>query len=407
MSQITAKPILSEPGSENPPPSVLVDALPPQNSTAKGSFESKLALVQSQLEATRFDKRRPSLCVFVASLRATRSDDDLCRSVTAHFLPFGALVSVKVLRDPANRPYAFVQYTNDTDCRLAIAQGHNSELDGRKLRCEAAKVNRTLFISLSLALSKEEVLFLVSEYGETELVAPSSPTGRIMKGSDSSYNWFIKFAYRDDAIRAFACFSDKDEYQVEWTQNIDDLGSKPSHFDKLAIFIGQLPSNTRELDIRCHFSNYGEIREVSVIHKPGHTFAFVTFADEAAAASAVGRDNHAMFMNKTIHVQYKEFSSKAKTRTFISPRVPVALAPPPIHLKRFTGGFAPRAMPRDYFEDYPVAYKAPLGDRNRNIPAYKVSGKELKPRTISKLHLQYASPEDAELYYYIPSAPQP
>ena len=40
----------------------------------------------------------------------------------------GTLATVKVLRDTCNRPYAFVQYTTDSDSKLAIEKGHNSVL---------------------------------------------------------------------------------------------------------------------------------------------------------------------------------------------------------------------------------------------------------------------------------------
>ncbi|KAM9915344.1 hypothetical protein OXX80_014121, partial [Metschnikowia pulcherrima] len=132
--------------------------------------------------------------------------------------------------------------------------GHNSELDGRKLRCEAAKVNRTLFISSYRETMKGDLQGLVADFGETELIAPSSHTGRVIDYSspNSSYNWFVKFSYRDDAIRAFASLSDNEEYHVEWAQNIDDVAVKASQFDKFAIFIGQLPHSVTEADIRCH-----------------------------------------------------------------------------------------------------------------------------------------------------------
>ena len=68
------------------------------------------------------------------------SDDALCVSVTDHFKQWGTLATVKVLRDTCNRPYAFVQYTTDSDSKLAIEKGHNSVLDGRNIS-EAAKVN--------------------------------------------------------------------------------------------------------------------------------------------------------------------------------------------------------------------------------------------------------------------------
>ena len=105
------------------------------------------------------------------------SDDALCVSVTDHFKQWGTLATVKVLRDTCNRPYAFVQYTTDSDSKLAIEKGHNSVLDGRNIRCEAAKVNRTLFVSSKSFLSKSIIRDRLSNFGEIEELLPSTSKG--------------------------------------------------------------------------------------------------------------------------------------------------------------------------------------------------------------------------------------
>ena len=80
----------------------------------------------------------------------------------------GHISHSQVLRDTCNRPYAFVQYTTDSDSKLAIEKGHNSVLDGRNIRCEAAKVNRTLFVSSKSFLSKSIIRDRLSNFGEIE-----------------------------------------------------------------------------------------------------------------------------------------------------------------------------------------------------------------------------------------------
>lgn len=304
-------------------------------------------------KTTASSKVKPSSCVFVASLRASESDDNLCRAVTAHFSKFGSLISVKVLRDPANRPYAFVQYTNDDDCRNAIEQGHNSILSGRRLRCEAAKVNRTLFLAATNPMSLLEVEKKMSEYGETELIVASSGNGQLISDllsvATSNLNWFVKYCYRDDAIRAFASITEDEEFSVEWAKNIDDTSNDAPKIDKLSIYVGQLASDITESDLRNHFSANGEIEEVTIKAKPNSAFAFISFRLEEAAASAVARENHSMFMNKTIHVQYKEVSSRNITRVILSPRTPIALAPPPINVRRRHVPFEAANIPHDRF----------------------------------------------------------
>ena len=281
-------------------------------------------------------KGKPSACVFVASLRSSKTDDELCRSVTSLFSKFGELVSVKVLRDPLNRPYAFAQYANDDDCKNAITLGHGTELEGRKLRCEAAKVNRTLFVSSSRPLRLEDLQTTVSRFGEIELLLGSTPEGDVvhMVQGATSFSWFVKFSYRDDAIRAFASLAEDSHFHVEWAQNIDDVNTFGCNIDRTSIYIGLLGPNVTEKEITTHFSVHGEIEEVSVINRLSSSFAFVTYTTEEAAASAVERDNHSMFMDKTIHVQYKEISRKQTPKVILSPRSPVALAPPPINLRK-------------------------------------------------------------------------
>lgn len=277
-------------------------------------------------------KGKPSSCVFVASLLATKTDSQLCETVLDRFKNFGDIVSVKVLRDQINRPYAFVQYTNDEDCLLAIAKCNNSILDGRTLRCEAAKVNRTIFISLFQSLNSRQINELVSKYGPTDLSIACDKSGfPLFSREGPSQNWFLKFSYRDDAIKAFACLSDEGVYRVEWAQNIDDPVPKKSNFDKFSIFIGQLNPRANEALVAEHFSHHGDIKEISVVHKPTSSFAFVTYEDEAAAAGAVALDNHTMFLGHNINVQYREISFTPRPTP--TPSQPIALAPPPIRVK--------------------------------------------------------------------------
>ncbi|WPK27795.1 hypothetical protein PUMCH_005196 [Australozyma saopauloensis] len=285
---------------------------------------------------------KPSACVFVASLPALLLDDRLCRLVSDHFKKFGDVSSVKVLRDPINRPYAFVQYTNDEDCKTAIALGHDSELGGRQLRCEPAKVNRTLFLSFSELVDKKLVSEITSSFGETELVLIGTNLGRV--ASDSlllmSHNWFVKFTYRDEAIQAFASLLERETLQVEWAQNVDDIA--PSrNLDRRSIFVGQLPGDIGTLQLREHFSGHGKIEDIQIVHKLDHSYAFITFAEDFAAASAVAQESHLLFMDRTIQVKYKYSAPKKMRRVYLSPRVPVALAPPPVNPRnRFSEAFS-------------------------------------------------------------------
>jgi hypothetical protein len=92
---------------------------------------------------TNSNRGEPSACIFVASLNAQKTDEQLKESVSSAFTTFGSILDLKVMRDNQGRPYAFVQYEHEE----AIMVGHNQLLDGRPVRVEQARVNRTLFVN--------------------------------------------------------------------------------------------------------------------------------------------------------------------------------------------------------------------------------------------------------------------
>lgn len=348
---------------------------------------------------------RPSSCVFVASLAASLSDDELCLSVTNSFKQYGELARVKVLRDHANRPYAFVQYKNDKDAKRALKMAQGSILNGRTLRCESARVNRTLFITHQDQLPFNRIVELCEKFGELEQLVPNKEHHHFKKynyPTSTGNSWFVQFAYRDDAIRAFANLRGEPEWDVEWVQNIevpkhfnllskrkstDDVHHKSQDsndedndnddeddedyndedgfiedqrsdseidsqnfetIDKKSIFIGQLdPAVTKE-KLNDRFSNHGEIVDINLINKSTNIFAFIQFETEEAAAAALERENHAIFLGKTMHVQYKIIGGHHGKRhgrrnngngyhdkhgtNFTGPQI--NLAPPPINMYR-------------------------------------------------------------------------
>lgn len=288
------------------------------------------------------ERGRPSACVFVASLCSTTADDDLCVSVTNLFEKWGRITRVKVLRDTRNRPYAFVQYTNDEDAAAAIKEAQGASLDSRKIRCEPAKVNRTLFLLLPRPIASDDITKLLGEFGPIERLVSSMYFNSPEKSLPPfSKGWFCQFVYRDDAITAFASLSQSDKFSIEWAQNIDTLkatqGSdsvKPK-FDRCAIFIGQLSSDTTEEELRERFEPHGEIESLTIINnRDFNTFAFLRYTSERSAAKAVEAENHSLFKRRTMHVQFREFGS---TKKFNYSPTGVALAPPPIRFGRKIG----------------------------------------------------------------------
>lgn len=241
---------------------------------------------------------------------------------------------VKVLRDTSDRPYAFVQYTNDADARRALNEGQHSVLNGRTIRCEPAKVNRTLYISTchNYEVSFDDITQILSKYGEIEQIFGDSDS--TYKKSSSNGAWFCQFAYRDDAIRAYANLRLSPDWIVEWAQNIEhhseEIAQQEVEIDKCSIFVGQLDVKVTKELLSERFSRHGKISEIILVIRPGNNFAFIKFLTENAAAAAVERENHAVFMDRTMHVQYRELHHKKNRQSSQTPRL--SLAPPPVNL---------------------------------------------------------------------------
>lgn len=362
-----------------------------ENNNDKKSTNSRF----SNRFGTDNNRGLPSSCIFVASLAATLSDDKLCLSVKDKFKEYGELNGVKVLRDQENRPYAFVQYTNDIDASVALEKAHGSILDGRVIRCEPARVNRTLFITNPHPISYVEIKQLCLSFGKLEQLVPNRDKNQFSQRYaypvTVSSSWFVRFVYRDDAIRAFANLKTEACWTVQWAQNVnvpkkfnlllisennseqdlpnnqdryhnnDDSSSHTTNtnprmaentnnvtIDKKSIFVGQLPKESTTENIKEHFSKYGKIIEVNLIHKPTNVFTFIQYETEKAAAAALEKENHSIFLDKTIHVQYKELggyhgkrayrrnsdilNNNTRMNHFSGPQL--NLAPPPISMYR-------------------------------------------------------------------------
>lgn len=328
------------------------------HSSIASKEESKQGSATKEIKAIR---DRPSSCVFVASLTSSLSDDQLCIAVTNYFSTWGVLTGVKVLRDPHNRPYAFVQYSNDKDAKNAICHAHNSDLEGRPIRCERAKVNRTLFFSSSLAYHENDIRSQLEVFGEVEKALPSNDKGYILLNGNAKFSkhWYIKFVYREDAIRSFASLKTDNSKWIEWAKNIDEEDSafgddstsnngseegNTKSIDQKSIFVGQISNDISKEDLMERFSKHGDIEELVLTKRFMNNFAFIKYKDESSCATAVEKENHSMFKDKTLHVQYKEIHNNpnrnyknrisSRGNDFSKKVFGIELAPPPINLVR-------------------------------------------------------------------------
>ncbi|KAH3901595.1 Rim4p SCDLUD_001358 [Saccharomycodes ludwigii] len=324
-------------------------------SANKETMKKEVEANTGNVKVSRNPRSRPSSCIFVASLSSALTDDELCVSVTEMFNKFGHISLVKVLRDIENRPYAFVQYTNDEDAKKAIKFGHGSLLNGRNIRCEFARVNRTLYISNNTTFNQESldshgILKLMENFGEVEqLVSCNNENTGNNKKNNKLNGWFVQFAYRDDAIVAYARLKSNSFWNVDWAQNIEvpyyqnlvnklknKNGTHGSNYntnisavvcngandallniDRFSIFIGKLPFDITKQELYNRFSVHGEIVRINLNSKDDNKtkFAFIKYTSEKFAASALERENHATIKNKIMHVQYREIYKRKSSIT--------------------------------------------------------------------------------------------
>ncbi|ORZ37192.1 hypothetical protein BCR44DRAFT_1041446 [Catenaria anguillulae PL171] len=205
------------------------------------------------------------------------------------------------MKDWMNRPYAFVQYRLVADAQRAIEESHDTVVDGRHVRVEAARVNRTLFLSKLPKTMSDDILHqFMSKWGKVEDVTlvMNQLTGR-PKGCA-----FAKFRYREDAIRAYLHIRQQGKWGVEWAANLEK--NKPET-DRSSIFVGQLnPDEATEAAVRARFATYGTLENVHLIVADGEAFAFIKYDDETGSQLAINNENGKEFQGSRILVQYRE-----------------------------------------------------------------------------------------------------
>jgi RNA recognition motif-containing protein len=79
-------------------------------------------MTESETEASttpREPKGPPQACIFVASIGTDTSEEKL----SEYFSSFGTVLKVKLLKDKAMRPYAFVQFLVRDFCCFELTEG--------------------------------------------------------------------------------------------------------------------------------------------------------------------------------------------------------------------------------------------------------------------------------------------
>eukprot|EP01113_Clastostelium_recurvatum_P044055 TRINITY_DN7391_c0_g1_i5.p1 TRINITY_DN7391_c0_g1~~TRINITY_DN7391_c0_g1_i5.p1 ORF type:complete len:516 (-),score=22.36 TRINITY_DN7391_c0_g1_i5:71-1618(-) len=309
-----------------PPP---ISTVPYPHTTPPSSPSS---VVSYDSQSSDEPRGPPQACIFVASIPEDASED----SVRAHFSEFGVVLKAKVLKDKASRPYAFVQF-QDIDA-ASEALRSTKLFDGRRIRMERAKVNRTLFLAkMNRSMTAQDIREALAPYGNIESVT-------IIKNHQTNRSKgcaFVKFQFREDALSAFTGLKASGrKWIVEWATSSND--PEALGLDKFSVFIGGLnPAGVTKEMIVHRFGRYGEIESVTLVNKSDDgsladamvvgtesaqaaksAFAFVRYVNPASSIAAIEYENGAEWIDRRLRVQYcesTEMKSKRKQNRQPSP----------------------------------------------------------------------------------------
>lgn len=200
-------------------------------------------------------------------------------------------------------------------------------MDGRRLRIERAKVNRTLFVAkLSVTLLPAELRRMAEVFGEVESVT-------IIKHhvtNKSKGCGFIKYKYREDAADAFTGLKARNKkWVVEWATSANDpemLGVA-----KNLVYVGGLPfDRVTESNLLHHFSTYGYIEEISIIHPSMHFLRREATMSRTATNPNAGTNSttsaSATESNAASSILTDAIQESASSPTLVGPATPTTTA---------------------------------------------------------------------------------
>ncbi|KAL1861503.1 hypothetical protein VTK73DRAFT_7062 [Phialemonium thermophilum] len=239
-----------------------------------------------------------SACIFVANLPENKDDVILEATITRVFAEFGT-VFVKVRRDGQNMPFAFCQYTDRKDAEVAVEQGRGVPILGRPCRTEMARANRSFVIKRrdGTPITLMEVRIVLQSFGEMDkCVFLPGPDGE-----PSATSVLVEFKMYDAKRDLATIFRTSPEYCVH---SYDPVKRAPVvtispvrlwldryDADRRSVFVGGLPQDITEEQIRAHFEGLGEINEIQVLQRNNaygfRSFAFVEYKEFSSTEEAI------------------------------------------------------------------------------------------------------------------------
>eukprot|EP01117_Protostelium_nocturnum_P013611 TRINITY_DN5098_c0_g1_i1.p1 TRINITY_DN5098_c0_g1~~TRINITY_DN5098_c0_g1_i1.p1 ORF type:complete len:448 (-),score=145.12 TRINITY_DN5098_c0_g1_i1:1293-2636(-) len=326
--------------------------------------------VQSNGEAYEYDgidgedpRGPPEACLFVASLPTEVSEESLKEFFTVEGKE---PIKIKLMKDRTDRlkNYAFVQYSEVELANQAILMAVSNTFEGKKVRVERAKVNRTLFIAkMEKSISSTQLRTIVEAYGPVDNVT-------IIKNHQTNKSkgcGFVKFLHREHATNAYnGLKSTQKRWIIEWATSNND--PETLGIDRNNIFVGGLnPINITKEEVEKRFGAHGKIESISLVNKelepftdeesgevvPRSAFAFIRYADPSSSALAIEQENGVEWNDRRIRVQYcesQDMKNKRRANKYFSSMAQFSSYFPPAHPGM------PMSFPPQFMGGYPMVH---------------------------------------------------
>ncbi|KAK1768759.1 hypothetical protein QBC33DRAFT_568434 [Phialemonium atrogriseum] len=257
-----------------------------------------------------------SACVFVANLPENKDDVALEAALTREFCNYGT-VFVKIRRDNHNMPFAFCQYTNDSDAKLGMERGRGTMIFGRACRTEMVKANRTFTISRrdGRRVTVGQAFALMQPHGEldkcetsTNLTPDGVPSVTVhFKMYDPSRDLVAAFQTHEE-YRVVAAFDPADKSKLR-PKNSNEAFMARYDIDRRSVFVDGLTAELGKDELMALFEEVGQVLDCQIIHKTissgTRIYGFVEYAQIDMPERAVKKFTGIEFHGKTLRVERK------------------------------------------------------------------------------------------------------
>ncbi|KAJ9075632.1 hypothetical protein DSO57_1034017 [Entomophthora muscae] len=246
-------------------------------------------------------------CLFVGNLDNSRDALDLRASVLRHFAQLGAVSSVRINRDPSNRPYALVYFEHAGQVDAILKKGKITVLDGRHLRVEKSRTNCSLFIdSIPAGLHAVQVRSILAQYGS---IREFNMLGTAYSQLPHSIA-YVTYSSRTAAIFALSQIKQTTEWKADL--KIEVKPTLTTAYDHRSIYIGKLnPDCISPKLLVERFRKYGAIDHLLLLVHPTQTLAcaYVKYGTPSACYAAVRAENGAIWQGSALRVEMKRIDA--------------------------------------------------------------------------------------------------